>query len=936
MLRAAAAVLLASLVSFSALPLAADRGSEAVVYSDIQGPPPPADEPLTPARMPSGAPEIIYKKATCYGQLVQWYLDLAAKHPDYIETFYANQKYGHGGVPGAGAAACAPQPGNPYDLIYVRITNEKLGLRKPEVFFGGPPHGDEKAGAQVNYWFSDWMMRTAFDPQYADAFWTPRLLWYLDNREIYLTASQNPYGYDSTVRGDVDGDDLNRETDYDCCGATQKGIFGSVNGKTIRDFWEKHQIRTGIEWHGGTRALLHSFSSTHNAITAVSPISGRTTTFAPPDFFYYNVGMHRLGEYIGTWGGTLGAAQIGTSPDVLGYQAPGSGVYYYASDTAANPVESPYVKQGPYKGPGGYRVVFEISTVKDISESQLGGDITKGFGIEGRRAILFFIDVAQPYVTWANGTPANNSQVKTGEPITLAWVVNGALAADSTSVQYGTDPDPVKNPQQSTKAKVQFFRKHQGGTLWDAAKDGKLTPYVWTETVTLTQPGDYYFTAKSMVDQIYDTVAGEAEYGKNHTYLRSLKERIQEGWTETINGEDGPEVMTGRKWWHSPVLKLTATGGPVQGPVITTTSPGNGAVNVPAASKIEMTWSKGMDKSSAEGAFAITPAAAGAWAWGAGDTVQTLAPASPLANDTKYTVTVNTSAKDSGGTPTPSVYSFSFTTAKGGGNQSDTTPPTVIMNDPADGAANVALDKTVSITFSEPMDTASVEGAFSIKPARGMAFSWSGNVLSARPDLKYDKGRMVEVSVGISAKDVAGNALAKPHTFSFKTEGEGTSGVPPLVKFTNPPDKSTGVALSNPIEVGFTQEMSAASLTNAFAISPAISFTVQAQAALAMLKYGGQLKAGTKYTVTVSKEVASTEGIIMGAPYVFTFTTGDGSGPPAAQGPTTSINVLPFLLIGAVMIFALAAVAALFARRKRKMREWQQSNQQQMPPQWGY
>ncbi|HLF05723.1 MAG TPA: hypothetical protein VI893_00865, partial [Thermoplasmata archaeon] len=145
---------------------------------------PPEEElnNIEPQLYPSGAPEVLYKKATCYGQLVTWYQDIEKAYPDYFKTFWANQVYGTGGIPGKGSAACAPQLGNPYDTLYIRMTNEKTGvLGKPEVLFMGPLHGDEKTGANGNYWFANWTMRTAFDPQYADPFWTPYVKWMLDN-----------------------------------------------------------------------------------------------------------------------------------------------------------------------------------------------------------------------------------------------------------------------------------------------------------------------------------------------------------------------------------------------------------------------------------------------------------------------------------------------------------------------------------------------------------------------------------------------------------------------------------------------------------------------------------------------------------------------------------------------------------------------------------
>ena len=98
-----------------------------------------------------------YYKPSNYSELVSWYQSLEADYPNYIEVFKANELYGTGTITGG------------YDDYYVRITNESNGFHKPEVLFLGSPHGDETAGTIGMYWFADWMMRHAFEPEYMDS-----------------------------------------------------------------------------------------------------------------------------------------------------------------------------------------------------------------------------------------------------------------------------------------------------------------------------------------------------------------------------------------------------------------------------------------------------------------------------------------------------------------------------------------------------------------------------------------------------------------------------------------------------------------------------------------------------------------------------------------------------------------------------------------------
>ena len=79
------------------------------------------------------------------------------------------------------------------------------------------------------------------------------------------------------------------------------------------------------------------------------------------------------------------------------------------------------------------------------------------------------------------------------------------------------------------------------------------------------------------------------------------------------------------------------------------------------------------------------------------NTVVTLTPSAALANSTTYTATLS-GAKDVAGN-TMSTVSWSFTTAQ----SSDTTPPTVTSKTPASGATGVAVNTTVTGTFSEAL-----------------------------------------------------------------------------------------------------------------------------------------------------------------------------------------------------------------------------------------
>ena len=496
-----------------------------------------------------GPCEVMYGKPSSYAQLVGWYKSLEANYSDYIEVFKANELYHTGIIQGG------------YDDYYVRVTNESRGFYKPEAFFMGGPHGDETAGTVSMYWFCDWLMRCAFDPAYYDLN-TPYLRWLLDNREIYLEVSHNPSGFDHKERADANGTDLNREADYDGPGDGAPGIFLSCQGKTLREFMNHHQIRTACDFHGGARMLLYPWGNTHKSITGKSPISKREYTYAPPDFYYYDASSLRLGTYMGkagSYGGELTYMNTGTTPNVVGYNVSGGMMLWaYGADTASDPAEAPFVKHTPNPGAGAMWVTPEISPHKNPDVGEFGGDLVAGYGIDVRRFILHQTDLAQPYIQWQDDSVKDGSACYPGQNVTFRWQVGGCMAVDHTSMQWGDSPDPANISQHATKDYDQNAGKWTGGTAWDGARDGEIvSPATYEETVTLPAvDGDYYFVAKAQVDQRYMETLAPQEYGANHTYLRILKERLNDGWTETINGTDGNESMSGHTWWYSKVIHI--------------------------------------------------------------------------------------------------------------------------------------------------------------------------------------------------------------------------------------------------------------------------------------------------------------------------------------------------------------------------------------------
>jgi len=483
-------------------------------------------------------------------QLVSWYQALADQYPDYISLIKMNEVYGTGTITGG------------YDDYYVRITNINTGLNKPEVLFCGNPHGDENQGTVGNYWFTDWLMRMAFTDQPSPDYSKAWLRWLIDNREIYLEVSHNPYGYDHGQREDGNGWDLNREADLDGPGYPTGGIWASVQGKTLWHFVNDHQIRIAQDWHSGARLLLYPWGSTHSSVHGISPITGRNNDYAPPDFYFYDVFCQRLGAYIGDYGGDFDPSSIGTIPGTVGYVVQGGmAPWAYGSNSIFSPLEQQYVDYGPYPGAGILWISPEMSYYKTSPESDFGNDTVPRFGAEVRRIILHQTDLAQPNIQILDGTVPNDYVTIPGTPLAFKWMVNGSLDVDHTYIQWGTDPDPINHPLYSTTDHDAHAGQYIGGTGWDGANNGQTYGTVYSENITPTVGGNLYFVIKTQVDQKYAEVLHPDVYGAN-SYSRVVRERTNDSFSETVDSTtDGQQTIQGQTWWYSSVIHVILAGG---------------------------------------------------------------------------------------------------------------------------------------------------------------------------------------------------------------------------------------------------------------------------------------------------------------------------------------------------------------------------------------
>ena len=169
-----------------------------------------------------------------------------------------------------------------------------------------------------------------------------------------------------------------------------------------------------------------------------------------------------------------------------------------------------------------------------------------------------------------------------------------------------------------------------------------------------------------------------------------------------------------------------------------------------------------------------------------GSTVIRLQPAASLQANTAYSVTLTTGITDLAGNVPVSVFTSNFTTGTG----TDTTAPTVTTVIPSNGQNNVPLDASVHVTFSEPIEPATVDATSTITLTGGGisgpipgTVSFSSDHLSATfvPNSSLFAGQTYILSIN-GIEDSSGNQVA-PFSSSFTTPADADGRVIPVSAF---------------------------------------------------------------------------------------------------------------------------------------------------------
>ncbi len=202
----------------------------------------------------------------------------------------------------------------------------------------------------------------------------------------------------------------------------------------------------------------------------------------------------------------------------------------------------------------------------------------------------------------------------------------------------------------------------------------------------------------------------------------------------------------------------------------------------------------------------------------------------------------------------------------------DTTPPAVSFTAPGDNATGVPTNTLLMVAFSEAMDPSTVTSAtFTVAGVSGNVTASSTTATFAPSTaLAFDTLYVATLSTGV--KDLAGNPLAAPHSWTFTT-GAAPDVMAPTVSLTAPASDATGVPTNTTLVVAFSEAMDPSTLTSATFTVGGVSGTVIAGTTTATFTPSTALAFDSAYTATISTGVKDLAGNPLAAPYGWTFTT---------------------------------------------------------------
>jgi len=333
--------------------------------------------------------------------------------------------------------------------------------------------------------------------------------------------------------------------------------------------------------------------------------------------------------------------------------------------------------------------------------------------------------------------------------------------------------------------------------------------------------------------------------------------------TTAVKDVDGNALQTDYVWTFTTGIN----------PLVVSTDPANGAVDVSPNKIITATFNMSMNPATLNSStFTIkqgTTVLLGTITYAG--TMVTFTPTMPLDENKIYTCTITNGAQNTVGTELASDYVWSFTTG---------LRPIVVSTDPVNNATGVALNKAISATFNMPMNALTLNPAtFTVKQGAIAVLgviSYSGSTVTFTPSLPLTGSTIYTCTITTGAKNLAGTGLVNDYIWNFTTVIPVVV-VLPVVTSTDPANNATGVALNKVITATFSMPMNALTLSaTVFTVkqgTTSVSGTISYSGSTVSFTPTSPLTGNKIYTCTITTGAKNVAGVALANDYVWNFTT---------------------------------------------------------------
>ncbi len=266
------------------------------------------------------------------------------------------------------------------------------------------------------------------------------------------------------------------------------------------------------------------------------------------------------------------------------------------------------------------------------------------------------------------------------------------------------------------------------------------------------------------------TLAGDYSWTGNRLVFTPVK-AFAPGVRHVLQLQGTVQTVAGRSFSELVVVPFYV-GTDSASPIIASVTPSTGGV-VGSHAPLTLTFSQAVDAASFGDAFSVNPVTGFTVSWDVSSTVATITPASRWSAGSLYTWSVAAACRSQAGVAVERTWTGTFLV------QSDATSPGVASVVPATltgggvlpqgtSLSDLLFGECIRLTFTEDIDLASLETAFSLSPSvAGTVRKVSPCVFVFVPSDNWTMGQEYLLAISTDLEDLAGNPLPAPYREVF-------------------------------------------------------------------------------------------------------------------------------------------------------------------------